>query len=234
MTVSRIFVANRGEIAQRVLRTARDMGLETVIGVSQADAEGLPAQMADRAVVLGRGQRDAKPVEGHEVVQRPSGGGAVLMDDNLLSLDVVLPADHPWLEGDDLGTVFDPIGQAWADALTALGEEAVAIHSGPPTATRLGPEAQRPLAEICYASLGRGEVSAGGRKLVGLSQRRRRQGALIQCGIHHEWAPDALVQALDVGAARDAIEAAATGLDDVLGPISDTVVAREVQRRLTA
>ena len=56
MTVSRIFVANRGEIAQRVLRTARDMGLETVIGVSQADAEGLPAQMADRAVVLGPAQ----------------------------------------------------------------------------------------------------------------------------------------------------------------------------------
>ncbi|WP_158970801.1 acetyl-CoA carboxylase biotin carboxylase subunit [Chachezhania sediminis] len=56
MTVNRIFVANRGEIALRVLRTARAMGLETVIGVSDADRDSLPAQMADRAVVLGPAQ----------------------------------------------------------------------------------------------------------------------------------------------------------------------------------
>jgi acetyl-CoA carboxylase biotin carboxylase subunit len=56
MSISRIFVANRGEIALRILRTAADMGLETVIGVSEADRDGLPAQMADRAVVLGPAQ----------------------------------------------------------------------------------------------------------------------------------------------------------------------------------
>jgi len=56
MTVSRIFIANRGEIALRVLWTARDMGIETVIGVSEADREGLPALMADRVVVLGPAQ----------------------------------------------------------------------------------------------------------------------------------------------------------------------------------
>ena len=187
----------------------------------------------DAAIVLGRGQRDAKPVDGHEILQRPSGGGAVLMDDNLLSLDVVVPAGHPWLDGDDLGAVFDPIGQAWADALSDLGVPDVAIHRGAPTATRLGPAEQRPLAEVCYASLGRGEVTAGGRKLVGLSQRRRKQGALVQCGIHHEWAPDPLIEALDVGAARQAILDAATGLEDLIGPISDTVLIRAVQQRLT-
>ena len=56
MSISRVFVANRGEIALRVLRTAKAMGLETVIGVSAADRDGLPAQMADRAVVLGPAQ----------------------------------------------------------------------------------------------------------------------------------------------------------------------------------
>lgn len=56
MVPSRLFVANRGEIALRVLRTAREMGLETVIGVSQADRDGLPALTADRAVVLGPAQ----------------------------------------------------------------------------------------------------------------------------------------------------------------------------------
>jgi hypothetical protein len=68
----------------------------------------------DAAIVLGRGQRTATEVPGHVQLQRPSGGGAVLMDADLLSLDVVLPAGHPWLHDTDLGAVFDPIGEAWA------------------------------------------------------------------------------------------------------------------------
>jgi acetyl-CoA carboxylase, biotin carboxylase subunit len=53
MPLNRLFVANRGEIAVRILRTAKKLGLETVIGVSAADRESLGAEMADRAVVLG-------------------------------------------------------------------------------------------------------------------------------------------------------------------------------------
>jgi acetyl-CoA carboxylase, biotin carboxylase subunit len=51
--IKRLFVANRGEIAVRILRTAKAMGIETVLGVSAADRETLGAEMADRAVVLG-------------------------------------------------------------------------------------------------------------------------------------------------------------------------------------
>ena len=53
MALNRLFVANRGEIAVRILRTAKRLGLETVIGVSDADRESMGAEMADRAVVLG-------------------------------------------------------------------------------------------------------------------------------------------------------------------------------------
>ncbi len=53
MAINRLFVANRGEIALRILRTAKSLGLETVLAVSDADRESWPAQMADRAVVLG-------------------------------------------------------------------------------------------------------------------------------------------------------------------------------------
>ena len=53
MAVQRLFVANRGEIAVRILRTARQLGIETVLGVSAADRDTLGAEMADRAVVLG-------------------------------------------------------------------------------------------------------------------------------------------------------------------------------------
>lgn len=48
-----MFVANRGEIAVRIVRCAKELGVETVIGVSAADRDSLGARMADRAVVIG-------------------------------------------------------------------------------------------------------------------------------------------------------------------------------------
>ena len=53
MTIKRLFIANRGEIAVRILRTARELGIETVLGASAADRETLGAEMADRVVILG-------------------------------------------------------------------------------------------------------------------------------------------------------------------------------------
>jgi acetyl-CoA carboxylase, biotin carboxylase subunit len=51
--VSRLFVANRGEIAVRIIRAARTLGIETVVGVSTADRQSLAARLADRAVCIG-------------------------------------------------------------------------------------------------------------------------------------------------------------------------------------
>lgn len=53
MAIKRLFVANRGEIALRIIKTAKKLGIETVIGVSMADRETLAAKLADRTVVLG-------------------------------------------------------------------------------------------------------------------------------------------------------------------------------------
>ena len=52
-TAGRVFVANRGEIALRVIRSAHALGMETVLGVSLADRDSLAAQEAQRSVVLG-------------------------------------------------------------------------------------------------------------------------------------------------------------------------------------
>lgn len=49
----RILIANRGEVALRVIRACKEMGIETVAVYSEGDKESLPVMMADRAVCIG-------------------------------------------------------------------------------------------------------------------------------------------------------------------------------------
>jgi acetyl-CoA carboxylase, biotin carboxylase subunit len=51
--IRRLFIANRGEIALRVIRTAQRMGIVTILGASEADLHSLPAQMANEVAIIG-------------------------------------------------------------------------------------------------------------------------------------------------------------------------------------
>lgn len=185
------------------------------------------------ALVLGRGQGDvAAAAEGLTVVTRHSGGGAVLLDDDLLSCDVLVPAGHAWLDGGP-GTVFTPVGTAWAEALRELGVDDAAVHTASSTVSRRGDARERLLAAVCYATLGRGEVTAGGRKIVGLAQRRRRAGALVQCGLLRRWRPGRLLAMLGADPEDVDIAGRAVGLDDLLRPPpDDATVMAALERRM--
>jgi acetyl-CoA carboxylase biotin carboxylase subunit len=72
----RVLVANRGEIAVRVIRTCRRLGIETVLTVSDADAGSLPARLADQVIRIGPGPATGSYLDVGAVVRAAVAAGA--------------------------------------------------------------------------------------------------------------------------------------------------------------
>ncbi|MBO9575613.1 MAG: acetyl-CoA carboxylase biotin carboxylase subunit [Sphingobium sp.] len=75
MTIRRILIANRGEIAVRIIRTCQALGIETVLTVSEADRESLGAELATRAVCIGPGRPADSYLRVETIVQAALGTG---------------------------------------------------------------------------------------------------------------------------------------------------------------
>ncbi|HMC38985.1 MAG TPA: hypothetical protein VKI19_04930 [Acidimicrobiales bacterium] len=136
------------------------------------------------ALVLGSHQDEgqfsaaALAAAGVELARRRSGGSAVRVGSGrVLWVDFVLPRDDP-LWDDDVGRAAWWVGDLWAAAL-GRGD----VWRGP-----MQPGAWSPV--VCFAGLGPGEVTEGGRKMVGVSQRRRGGGAVFQTAALLDWRPD--------------------------------------------
>jgi acetyl-CoA carboxylase biotin carboxylase subunit len=65
LAIRRILIANRGEIAARIIRTCRALQIETVLAASEADRDSVPARLADRTVCIG----PARPTDSYLKVE---------------------------------------------------------------------------------------------------------------------------------------------------------------------
>jgi len=74
--ISRIFIANRSEIAVRIIRACRELGIESVVAVSQVDQDSLPARIADRAVCIGSAPPAKSYLNVNAIVAAALGSGA--------------------------------------------------------------------------------------------------------------------------------------------------------------
>jgi acetyl-CoA carboxylase, biotin carboxylase subunit len=73
--IKRVFVANRGEIALRIVSACQELGLETVVGASEVDRDGLAARRADRVVCIGPAPATDSYLRDDLVVQAALGTG---------------------------------------------------------------------------------------------------------------------------------------------------------------
>ena len=75
MPINRILIANRGEIAVRIIRTCRKLGIETVLAVSTADRDSLGSRLADRILCIGPGPSSESYLKAETIVQAALGAG---------------------------------------------------------------------------------------------------------------------------------------------------------------
>ena len=76
MGIARVLVANRGEIALRVIKACRALGVESVLAVSEADKESLPSQKADRVVCIGPARATESYLKVEAIVSAALGTGS--------------------------------------------------------------------------------------------------------------------------------------------------------------
>ncbi|HEY5410516.1 MAG TPA: acetyl-CoA carboxylase biotin carboxylase subunit [Caulobacteraceae bacterium] len=75
MPIRRILIANRGEIALRILRTCQRLGIETVLAASEADLGSEPARLADRTLCIGPAPSAQSYLKPETIVQAALGSG---------------------------------------------------------------------------------------------------------------------------------------------------------------
>jgi acetyl-CoA carboxylase biotin carboxylase subunit len=141
-----LLVANRGEIARRVIRTARDMGLRTVAVYSDADADLPFVAEADEAVPIG----PANPAESYRNVP------AVLDAARRTGAAAVHPGYGFLSENADFARAVAEAGLIWVgptpDAITAMGDKIAARNLMAAAGVPVAPGTEHPLADAAAAT----------------------------------------------------------------------------------
>ena len=188
-----------------VVRVDRPM---LVLGSTQPDDVVDPARAARAGV---------------EVLRRRSGGGAVLLHPGeVVWIDLFVP-DGDTLWEPDLERSFAWLGRAWTEALGGLGVPAESVDR----LREPGPWERM----ACFAATGAGEVTVGGRKVVGVSQRRSREGSRFQCAALLAWRAEDTAGLLTLAAPDrrrlgEHLDRSAAGLGLPAGVVEDAFLAR--------
>jgi acetyl-CoA carboxylase biotin carboxylase subunit len=161
----RILIANRGEIAVRVIRTCQRLGIETVLAASEADLGSMGARLADRTVCIGPANSSASYLNVEAVVAAAlaSNADAIHPGYGFLSENQRLAAACERVHVIFVGPTVEQL-DAVGDKLKARAHAAAAGLAGVPGGeVRSLPEAQRIADEIGWPILIKAVGGGGGR-----------------------------------------------------------------------
>ncbi len=74
-----VFIANRGEIALRIVRTCRDLGLQSIVGYSSADVQTPAVRLADTSVCIGDAPARASYLNIESIIRAATSSGATMV-----------------------------------------------------------------------------------------------------------------------------------------------------------
>ncbi|MGH3305732.1 MAG: acetyl-CoA carboxylase biotin carboxylase subunit [Streptosporangiaceae bacterium] len=167
MILRRILIANRGEIAVRVLRSCQRLGIEAVLAASDADLDSVPARLADSVIRLGPAAAADSYLSVDAVVAAALAAGA----------DAVHPGYGFLSENPELARACNAAGLVFigptADQLTAVGDKLTARRHATAAGLPVAPggevadagEAMALAAEIGFPVLVKAVAGGGGRGL---------------------------------------------------------------------
>ncbi len=175
-------------------------------------------RLTEPALVLGSAQRDESIVDaaacaaaGVDIVRRRSGGGVVLLiPDEVVWFDVILPTGGSVMKrlGDDIHAPMLWLGERLVEVLQSEVNGVLTVKGPGMVATPWS-------SLICFDGFGPGEVVLDGHKLVGISQRRTRTAARLQCCWYRSYDSSALVDLLAADRRPDVSDLAPVALLDV-------------------
>ena len=167
MAITRILIANRGEIALRIHRAAHEMGIETVAVHSTADADAMHVRLADHAVCIGPPPAAdsylnvANIISAAEIAHCDAiHPGYGFLSENAKFAEIVEAHDITWIgpKPEHILTMGDKVA-----AKKTAGELGLPLVPGSPGAVDSIEEARAVAAEIGYPVLVKAASGGGGR-----------------------------------------------------------------------
>jgi acetyl-CoA carboxylase biotin carboxylase subunit len=167
MPITRLLIANRGEIALRIHRAAHEMGIETVAVHSTADADAMHVRLADHAVCIGPPAASASYLSVAAIISAAeiSHADAIhpgygFLSENAKFAEIVETHDIVWVgpKPEHIRTMGDKV-----EAKRTAGALGLPLVPGSDGAVESFAEARRVAAEIGYPVLVKAASGGGGR-----------------------------------------------------------------------